>query len=270
MRPSTVASRARCAVAARRRRPRSRRLRPPRGAGRSWPGAYRRPSSDQGLGVVLRRAVGRRRVVGGVVGASVGGSVGGGVVSTAVTCAAARSPVAWSGWCRPSCPTTPSRTSPTSPSSRGATCVLPSVSMVCLVAPSTFCSVTAALRVDELVHLAGEVVGAVHREVHAVARAHRDHLAVSSGRSYGEGAVGVGEQLVGVDVVHLRVALGHLLRHRVHLDHRGVRLLVLDRGRAEPVHGAPGADRASSSSCRPWRCSRPSSRPTPRSSRWCR
>ena len=112
----------------------------------------------------------------------------------------------------------------------GATCVLPSLSIVVLATPATFCVGHRALRVDELVHAAGEVVGAVHREVHAVTGAHGDDLAGLVGEIGRELAVGVGEQLVGVDVLHLGVALRHLLRDRVDLDHRGVHLLVLQRG----------------------------------------
>ena len=123
------------------------------------------------------------------------------------------------GWCRVRCAggvvctVPPDEPEPDDPEPElGATCVLPSVSMVCLGragAPSA--SVTRALRVDELVHLPGQVVGAVRGEVHAVTRAHGDDLAGLVGQVGRELAVGVGEELVRVDVVHLRVALGDVL-----------------------------------------------------------
>ena len=113
----------------------------------------------------------------------------------------------------------------------GATCVLPSVSMACLVAPSTFCSVTAHSRVDELVHLAREVVGSVHREVHAVAGAHGGPPCRSrrAGRRRSAVRRRVGEQLVHVDVVHLRVALRRPAGRPRSPRHGVVLLLVLQR-----------------------------------------
>ena len=156
----------------RRRRPRSRRRRPPPGAGRSWPGAYRRPLPDQGVdgrcvggrwprscGVRRRRRFGHRRWC-----------------RPAVTWRAARSRAAWSGWCR--------RPSSRVPGVRRARRVArvrgragrhlrAALGLDGLLGRAVDLLLgDAALRVDELVHLTGEVVGAVHGEVHAVARAH--------------------------------------------------------------------------------------------------